>query len=285
MWAFSICTYFVTYCWEIFDLNEVIIGEVRNYSSKPRFTKEENNKTTYVYHLDYVEVFRRQGPFCNFSMYLAQYLAPITLFVSFISLVFAAADRYVALTFPFRYKQINSIKIAKVASFFIWLFSAIIHTATHFQFHYPHSVLLQPQSVSVMGKYSLNKNITAFVLFVLFSFLWTLTILTLYSLYKIYRKSLSLTKKMKKGFSLEKQMSLILIFMVLGFTFSLFPTIYHNICFYLYDTSYNGVALYDKSFLISVAFLTTNSVWNFVIYNILNKKFRSAFINIFVKCN
>ena len=122
-------------------------------------------------------------------------------------------------------------------------------------------------------------------MFVLFSFLWTLTILTLYSLYKIYRKSLSLTKKMKKGFSLEKQMSLILIFMVLGFTFSLFPTIYHNVCFYLYDTSYNGVALYDKSFLISVAFLTTNSVWNFVIYNILNKKFRSAFINIFVKCN
>ena len=140
MWAFSICTFFVTYCWEIFDLNEVIIEEVRNYSSKPRVTKEENNKTTYVYHLDYVEVFRRQGPFCNFSMYLAQYLAPITLFVSFISLVFAAADRYVALTFPFRYKQMNSTKIAKIASFFTWLISAIIHTATLFQSHYPYSV-------------------------------------------------------------------------------------------------------------------------------------------------
>ena len=76
MWAFSICTFFVTYCWEIFDLNEVIIEEVRNYSSKPCVPKDKNHITTYEYHLDYVKVFKRQGSLCTLSMHLGYILHP-----------------------------------------------------------------------------------------------------------------------------------------------------------------------------------------------------------------
>ena len=39
MWVFSICTFFITYCREIFDLDEVFIEGVRNYSSTPRVIK------------------------------------------------------------------------------------------------------------------------------------------------------------------------------------------------------------------------------------------------------
>ena len=87
--------------------------------------------------------------------------------------------------------------------------------------------------------------------------------MTLCSLYKSYKRSLALYKKSRKGFSLEKQMSLVLVFMVVAFTFSLLPTIYLNICFYLGNIDYGEKATY-----ISIALLTTNSVWNFIIYNI-----------------
>ena len=107
--------------------------------------------------------------------------------------------------------------------------------------------------------------------------------MTLLSLYKNYKRSSLLNKSTKKGLSLEKQMSLIMILMVLAFTFCLFPTIYLNIRLYFYNEGSDSMFTY-KPFYISVAFLTTNSVWNFLIYNILNKKFRSALINIFFKC-
>ena len=53
-------------------------------------------------------------------------LMKISLIVSLISLVFAAADRYFAIVFPFRYKNNNTIKISKVLSIVIWILSALI---------------------------------------------------------------------------------------------------------------------------------------------------------------
>ena len=215
------------------------------------------------------------------------YITPVTLLVSFVSLLFASIDRYVALTFPFKYKQLNSVKIAKIVSVLIWIISAVINTASmlssikalQMSFFFQSFKQDKPQRKIIFS----NQNITATILFILFSLLWIFTFMTLYSLYKSYKRSSSLNKSTKKRFSLEKQMSLILIIMVFAFTFSLFPTIYFNLRLYLYNEgSIDFVS--NKPFFISVAFLTTNSVWNFVIYNILNKKFRSAFINIFFNC-
>ena len=71
--------------------------------------------------------------------------------------------------------------------------------------------------------------------------------------------------------------------MVVAFTFSLFQTIYFNVSFYLYN-EYSYASIVQNFFIISVAFLATNSVWNLVIYNTLNKKFRCALINFCFKC-
>ena len=54
--------------------------------------------------------------------------------------------------------------------------------------------------------------------------MWIFTFMTLHSLYKSYKSSPSLKRNTKKGLSLEKQMALFLIFMVVVFTFTLFPT-------------------------------------------------------------
>ena len=227
--------------------------------------------------------------FCNF-------LTPITLFVSYISLVFASVDRYVALTFPFKYRQINSIKIAKVVSVLVWILSAVVQPITYiFTDRENYCWLFQPnvetgvitrlnQMFTKTETYSLNGNVTAATLLTLFGLLWTINLLTFYSLYQNHKKSVHLNRKFKKGLSTEKQMSLILIFMVLAFTVSLSPTIYSHICVYTCDIDFENYLFYKgKSFLISVAFLTTNSVWNFFIYNVLNKKFRSSFIKMCFK--
>ena len=96
------------------------------------------------------------------------------------------------------------------------------------------------QSGSKFSTASLNQRITAAILLILFSLLWTLTFLTLYSLYKSYKTSSSLNKNTRKTFSLEKQMSSILIVMVVAFTFSLFPTIFFNVFYYLYNFIYSS---------------------------------------------
>ena len=134
-------------------------------------------------------------------------------------------------------------------------------------------LLFQPELYYTNKQSSLNQNITAAVLFILFSLLWTLTFLKLYSLYKNYSRSLSLNRKNKKGSSVEKQLSLVLIFMVIAFTFSLTPTVYNHICFYAYDINFKEQIYDENNLFTSVSFLATYSIWNFVIYNLLNKKF------------
>ena len=292
IWGLTISYFFVNFFVELLALNTIYLEEEYplKYSfydsiTKPEVNKDENNITTFSYELDYVKLSRRLFYDNYYTMMILIYITPVTLLVSFLSLLCASIDRYIALTFPFKYKQINSIKIAKVISVFVWIFSATVNTATLFVYNWKYGtnwpLLFQPISEYNIG--SLNQRITAAILFILFSLLWTVTFLTLYSLYKSYKMSSSLNKNTRKNVSLEKQMSLILIVMVVAFTFSLFPTIYFNASFYLYN-EYFYVTKVEKKFIISVGFLVTNSIWNYVIYNILNKKFRCALINFCFKC-
>ena len=289
IWGFSISTLLTSISLRYMNLKRVGLLEKKYIAKSPEVTIDKNNFTTYRYEIQealfYLDNFNKNDRkwFLTFIYYVIQYVTPITLFVSFISLVFASIDRFVALAFPIRYKQVNSVKIAKIVSVFVWLLSGVIHTVTIllcFESSGTPSILFQPiyYSFSEFPEYSLHQNITAAVLLILFSMLWVLTCLTLYILYKSYKRSLTLNRIALRGFPLEKQMSLVLIFMVLGFTLSLFPTIYSHIYLYLHYKEFKGNIFNPKTLLISVAFLTTNSIWNFLIYNILNKKFRSALI-------
>ena len=292
IWGLTISYFFVNFFVELLALNTIYLEEEYplKYSfydsiTKPEVNKDENNITTFSYELDYVKLSRRLFYDNYYTMMILIYITPVTLLVSFLSLLCASIDRYIALTFPFKYKQINSIKIAKVISVFVWIFSATVNTVTIYIYfsEYLTELPLIFQPVGEFSTASLNQSITAAILFILFSLLWTLTFLTLCSLYKSYKMSSSLNKGTRKSVSLEKRMSLILIAMVVAFTFSLFPTIYFNVSFFLYN-EYSYESIVQKNFIISVAFLATNSVWNLVIYNILNKKFRSALINFCFKC-
>ena len=286
-------SYFSIYSFvELLELDPISLEEEHPFKhfsydkyTLPEVYKDENNITNFKYELDYVELSIMSVFNTVIIMYVLVLLTPVTLLVSFISLLFSSIDRYVALTFPFKYKQINSIKIAKIVSVFVWIFSATVNTVTFYVFFYERQtnlpLLFQP--ATKFNTASLNQRIIATILFILFSLLWTLTFLTLCNLYKSYKRSSLLKRSTKKSLSLEKQMSLILIAMVVAFTFSLFPTIYFNFFYYI-DNDYSYLSIVQKNFIVSVAFLATNSIWNFIIYNILNKKFRFALINVCFKC-
>ena len=276
IWGFTISIFFIFFFVNLLDFDPNKLKAMNGFLKKINATNDKNNKTTFKYQLDNVKLYTRF--FLDFKSFNAimLYLTPITLLVSFISLLFSSIDRYVALTFPLKYKQLNSIKIAKIVSVVIWLLSAIVNTVSMFSSVNTAKMSFLFQSFKqrwyhIKTNIS-NRDITATILFILFSLLWIFTFMTLFSLYKSYKRSSSLKRNTKKGVSLEKQMSLILIIMVVAFTFSLFPTIYLNIRFYLYNEGPTAI-LDSKPFFVSVAFLATNSVWNFLIYNILNKNF------------
>ena len=75
--------------------------------------KTFKNFSIYEYQLNDVHYFSRKPPNISLVTWIIKYivilLVPITLLVSFVTLVFAAIDRYCALTFPFKYKKTNTI--------------------------------------------------------------------------------------------------------------------------------------------------------------------------------
>ena len=278
IWGLIVSAFFI---WE--TLNAFIVYRLRESPSykMPNIIKVEN-EITYKFELDLIYLERSLQ---YDELLLLILLCPITLFVSFITLVFAAADRYFAIAFPIRYKTTNTIRLANIISVIIWListigysYSMIIDTMNE---QYA-SLILQPPKIynklSCTG--STNVIVTAVVLFSLLDLLWTLTLLTLYSLYQSFNKSKQLNRREQKGLALEKQMSIVLVLMVIAFTFSLSPTIYHHICYYYYEENFAGVPFYGQAFFVSVLFLSTNSIWNILIYSVLNKKFRTAFFKI-----
>ena len=111
---------------------------------------DRNNITTYKYEIDLVSSFRKQLFLSQPALYYMLIFSPITLFVSFISLVFAAGDRYLAIAFPLKYKQINTIRWAKVFSVVIWLTSIVVYFfSVALSVH--NNFLLQPKSYSYLG--------------------------------------------------------------------------------------------------------------------------------------
>ena len=206
----------------------------------------------------------------------------ISVTVSLVLLVSAAGDRYFALAFPFRYKNANTIRIAKILSVIIWTLSTLLNV---FTVVYSGTMYLQP-TIRNMSDFSESpdQHFVAVLLFVLFTLLWVFTFLTLWSLYKNYTKSLKLNRRIQTNIAPEKQMSIVLVVMVVAFTFTLLPTLYNHITFYVSKGNYlkNPDEVTIKT-VIAVLFLSTNAIWNIVIYNVLNKKFRLAIIALFKK--
>ena len=288
IWGFSISYTFLEYGVYLFS-DDIRLSKVLNSNLKVSY-ENEGNTTVYDYEIDSMRVisnsFDQTSVFFLIMLVFKLIGMPITIFVSIISLVFLAADRFFALTFPLRYKKAKTRRLAKIVSVLIWVTLTFVYTTLY----YISIFVLNDFEIAPILQPCLNctfenaiQKFHAIVLFIPFFLLLFFTTLTLVSLKRNHKRSKKLNRRAKKALSAEKQMAYVLVLMVCAFSFSLLPTLGSYVYFYLLKMKHDDISDYYNPALphICTAFLATNSFWNIVIYNVFNKKFREASVKLF----
>ena len=198
--------------------------------------------------------------FYNSSMLVKIILFPgfSCIHVSSLTLVLSAYDRYKSIAHPFLYKRSNNVKKAVYSSVFVWLLEIII----------------------VILSKLVNLVHLSFLLFYCFPFvlMWIFTVLCIFSLGKSYKSSKKLKRTYFKKRNIELKLSVLFFAMVVAYTLSTSMFI----CFYIHDVIFD-YKFSPNLFFISFTLLTTNSTWNFFLYNLMNKKFRTYVKLLFFK--
>ena len=255
----------------------------RNYRNVS--TAEVNNVTVTNFNVDVLTIVpRSKTEYKVGARFMFNFVLSATFLVSLVTLNFAAFDRFIALAYPFKYKRRNTLKYAKVVSVVVWvaclaLFGASFKESSLDSFettNYFLQPVLRNEGEGVFVK------IFSILLFVIFLSLWLLTILTIKSLYNHLKVSKNLNKSNADNLAKEKQMSVILLVMVVVFTVCLSLTLFSHVCNYVCEESYYHLTQF-KILYPSMSLLATNSIWNFVIYNVMNKNFRTALMSLFRK--
>ena len=197
----------------------------------------------------------------NYKFLLDRFATSACFHVSILTLLFSAYDRYNSIAHPLLYKSTNNVKKAVYQSIFVWVVVVIVSL---------HNLLLIN-----------NKFVTATVIFFLFEFIpfilmWIITLLCVFSLKKSNNSSKKLSRSKLKNKNSEFTLSILFFSMVLALTFSLSFYIYIHVCSFLPNFKHNLNFL-----LVADAVLSTNSFWNFILYNVLNKKYRQ-YVNVFL---
>ena len=285
VWGSLISFYFIYISVLSYSRKSYLFIEEEHFIT-PRKLTNSQKFTVYNYNINTLKLILKDNENINSVFNILEYILPIAFLVSVMSLVFAATDRYYALAFPFKYKALNILKIAKISSVTTWIVCISLFLFTFFENVnvLSKTAFLQPRFKTCLDcVVPLNQKVVSVLLFGLFSLMWILTILTISSLLKNYTKSKKLNRKTSKRSALEKQMSFTLVAMVFAFSCCLSLTLYNHICYYVCEENYYIKTYTNTRVHVSLALLATNSVWNFVIYNVMNKKFRTAFIKVFRK--
>ena len=289
IWGFSISYTFLEYGVYLFS-EDIRLSKVLKFGLKVSH-ENKSNTTVYDYDVDSMRVisnsYDETSVFFNIMVVFKLIGMPITIFVSIVSLVFLAADRFFALTFPLRYKKAKTRRSAKIVSVLIWVTVTFVYTTLNYVSffvlnNFENAPILQP-CLNCTFESAIQK-FHAIVLFIPFFLLLFFTTLTLLSLKRSYKRSKKLNRRVQKAqLSAEKQMSYVLVVMVCAFSFSLLPTLGSYVYFYFLKMKNNDISDYYNPALphICIAFLATNSFWNIVIYNVFNKKFRAASVKVF----
>ena len=278
-WGSVISFHSIYDCVRLFSEDYYALYE-RNYRNIS--VAEVNNITVKKYDIDFLTIVpRSKTEYKIETRFIFNFILSATFLVSLITLNFAALDRFLALAYPFKYMRCNTLKYAKIVSVVIWvvcltLFGASFKESSLNNFKTT-NYFLQPV---LRSEENVFFKIFSILLFVIFLSLWVLTILTIKSLFKKSKISKNLNKSTTDNIAREKQMSVILLVMVIVFTVCLSLTLFSHICYYVCEESYYHLTEL-KILFPSMSLLATNSIWNFVIYNVMNKKFRSALINLF----
>ena len=282
VWGSVISFYFIYISVLFYYENNFFFNESESFDLP--IESADNSTTVYSYKVDTIQLLPKELD--NFTRVydVLEYVLPVAFLVSIVTLACAAGDRYAALTFPFRYRRLDSLKFAKIISAAVWILCAFCFLYTFFDDAngLSKTSFLQPLFKNcpdcVVGT---NQKVVSSILFGLFTVLWVLTGLTMFSLMKNYTRMRRAKVKVNNRMAVEKQMSLVLVAMVVAFTFCLSLTLYSHACYYACEESFYELTYTSKRMHVSLALLATNSVWNFLIYGAMNKNFRSALVKLF----
>ena len=217
----------------------------------------------------YNNVFTEYTYFSNSSILLKIFSFPSysCIHVSSLTLPFSAYDRYKSIAYPFLYKRTNNVKKAVYFSVFVWLLeniTTVIWKLLHDKYD---SDLIKLERLSILIFYCFP-----------FVLMWIFTLLSIFSLRKSYKSSKKLNRSYFKRRNTELRLSILFFAMVVAYTLS--TSMY--ICIYIHSGIFGNVFNINLSY-ISFTLLTTNSTWNFILYNLMNKKFRNHVKLLFFK--
>ena len=204
----------------------------------------------------------------NYILLLDNFFTSSCFHVSILTLLLSAYDRYKSLAYPFLYRRTKSVKKAVYLSVVVWV--VVIIGSLH-------------NLLPIKNFYA--SNAIVFIIFELVPFIliWIITFLCIFSLRKSHTSSKKLSRRKLKRRKLKKQnteltLSILFIAMVLALTFSL------SFYIYIHARSFLSKSKPSLNFLLFAdAVLSTNSFWNFMLYNVLNKKYRKYVIALLFK--
>ena len=253
-------------------------------NSSKTSTKSVNNETIYIYDLQFLATAVKdsknhieQFKYFNFTL-------SATFLISILALMFAAFDRFVALSYPLKYKGYNTLKYAKIVTVLTWVqcfFLIVSLTFIYKPQFITTTIFLQPPFLQGIEEDWIMKQFSIHLISTFFS-IWLIIVATILSIYINSKKSKQLNQSNSNRKHLEKQMYFILLVMVIATTICFSPTLFNHVCYHACSNSFYSKSLV-KIFPVSTYLLATNSIWNFVIYNVMNKKFRTALMKLFKK--
>ena len=274
IWGSAISIYFIYNCVKNYFSIFFTVSFESDYFGTPIAYKDINNITVYNYKL-YSLTFFNKGIYKYEQMLLVLVIVlPPTFFLSICTLVIAAFDIFIALTYPFKYRKWKTLKYAKIFSILVWVVCIIVFVCIFLLYKGP---ITHDGPLFQTNLEDMFARIFSYIIIAFSFILWCITILTILSLYKNYKKSKTLNRSVSNRLAHEIQMTFILIAMIVAFTLCLSVTMFNLICNKFCEDKY-----YENQTLTN-ALLATNSIWNFLIYNIMNKKFRAALVKLFRK--
>ena len=206
----------------------------------------------------------------------------LTLYVSVLTLLASAIDRFKVVYRPLTYKDNSNIAIGRKICVVVWLYSILVAISPTGIIHKSYSFMLLGDAIVlpvVLNDFSAFSILVLTGIIIPITILWIFTIMTFF----VYKRH---SKKRKKLFSTKRQkqklMKEIKVFFTLGVMVGVF-----TICFLpaaaLPMAIINTIEFNSTAVICIAVMAMSNSLWNFFIYSAREKEFRTKSKNLYKK--
>ena len=131
VWGSVISFYFIYISVLFYYENNFFFNESESFDLP--IESADNSTTVYSYKVDTIQLLPKEIDSFTRVYDVLEYVLPVAFLVSIVTLACAAGDRYAALTFPFRYRRLDSLKFAKIISAAVWILCAFCFLYTFFR--------------------------------------------------------------------------------------------------------------------------------------------------------